>query len=67
MSLTLIIAAPRASVEAPPKAATMRHACKTPKFGATADPTVAPNKIKDETTKTGRLPRYSANGTHKKF
>ncbi len=65
--LTLMMAAPRASVADPPKATIIRQACKVLKLFEIADPTIPRNVIKEEMTNTGRFPRYSAAGTQKKF
>jgi hypothetical protein len=63
----LTMAAPSASVEDPPKAAMTRLASRPSKLVDTADPMIEQNIISDAMTNTGRLPKYSAVGTQKKF
>jgi hypothetical protein len=65
--LTLTMAAPRASVAAPAPATTIRQARSDPKLFEMAEPTMPKNAIRDASTKTGRLPTYSAAGTQMKF
>ena len=65
--LTLIMAAPSASVEEPPTVERIRHARSVSKLVETAAPTTAQKNMSEASTKTGLLPRYSAAGTQKKF
>jgi hypothetical protein len=63
----LTIAAPSASVEEPPNAAKARLTNKLVKLVDAAAQIMLPKRMSDETTKTGRLPKYSATGTQIKF
>ena len=60
-------AAPKASVDEPAKAATMREPRSEPKDLATAPHTLARHNMREARTKTGLLPKYTAVGTQKKF
>ena len=61
------MAAPNASVENPAKAATTQLASRLSKLSERADQMIQQNSNSDASTKTGRLPMYSAVGTQKKF
>lgn len=65
--LTLTIAAPNASVDAPPIPARVRLASKLSKLAERTAQMMLTNRISDPRTKTGRLPKYSASGAQRKF
>lgn len=65
--VTLMIAAPSASDAPPPKPPKIQAASRGPKLGEAAAQMVPMKTMAHESKNTGRLPKYIAVGTQKKF